>query len=229
MVCMHRASLAPGAFVLDSHLHLWDPGVFEYPWLSNGAALNRPFLPPYVPVAATATDGIIFIQADCRDDQGLEEVDWVLVLGRTWPALSAIVAFAPIERVGEVDAYLRQLQERAMVKGVRRLFQDQDAGFMLAGPTLDGARKVAAAGLTFDDCVRHTQLRELEEFAARTPQLSIVIDHMGKPTLSPDGLASWEKDMKKLARHPTSPLSYPAPLSTHNPEPTRVRQRSHSS
>lgn len=188
--------------MLDSHLHLWDPEVFEYPWLRNEAALNRPFLPHHVPAAATASGGVIFIQADCRDDQGLDEVDWVLALAPRWPALTAVVAFAPLERAGEIDQYLRQLQERPLVKGVRRLFQDRDAGFMLAESTLDGARKVAAAGLTFDACVRATQLRELAEFAARTPQLSIVIDHMGKPTFSPDGIASWENDMKELARHP---------------------------
>lgn len=188
--------------MLDSHLHLWDPDVLEYPWLRNDPALNKPFLPTDVPCAAMATNGVIFVQADCRDDQGLAEVDWVTAVGHNWPALVAIVAFAPIERGEEIEHDLQQLMKRPLVKGVRRLFQDRDASFMLGASTIAGARTIAAAGLTFDACVRHTQLGDLEEFATRIPQLPIVIDHMGKPSLSPDGMSLWERDMRTLARHP---------------------------
>lgn len=188
--------------MLDSHLHLWDPNLFDYPWLRNDPVLNRPFLPADVPPDAAQATGIIFVQADCRDDQGLAEVDWVTALATTWPALAAIVAFAPIERGKEVEPYLQELLKRPLVRGVRRLFQDREPAFILAESTVSGAGKVAEAGLTFDACVRPTQLRELESFAASLPQLPIVIDHMGKPLLSPDGMALWEEDMRKLARHP---------------------------
>lgn len=187
--------------MLDSHLHLWDPGLLDYPWLRNDPVLNRPFLPADVPPQA-ARGGVIFVQADCREDQGLAEVDWVTSLAKVWPALRAIVAFAPIERGKEVEPYLQELLKRPLVRGVRRLFQDREPSFILARTTMSGAGKVADAALSFDACVRHNQLPELETFAARLPQLPIVIDHMGKPLLSPGGMARWEKDMRNLAEHP---------------------------
>ena len=146
---------------VDSHLHLWDPRFLEYPWLRDDPGLNRPFLPMDVPAGTAGPNGVISVQADCRDDQGLAEVDWVAGFGRDWPTLKAIVAFPTTEWGEDVD--LQKLSKRPLVKGVRRLFQDREHAFVPAESTVSGARKVAAAGLTFDAGVRYTQLRELEE------------------------------------------------------------------
>ena len=31
--------------IVDSHLHVWDPAILDYPWLPGIPFLNRPFLP----------------------------------------------------------------------------------------------------------------------------------------------------------------------------------------
>ncbi|MBT2566166.1 amidohydrolase family protein [Arthrobacter sp. ISL-85] len=188
--------------VIDSHVHVWDPAVLDYAWLADAPVLNRAFLPADLPHTAGNTRAAVFVQADCRDDQALKEVDWVSGLGRSWPQLAGIVAFAPISRGDAVSQDLGQLLERPLVRGVRQLFQDRDASFLLAPATLAGARQVAMAGLVFDACVRAGQLAILAEFADRTPELMIVLDHMAKPPIASGEVTAWSSGMRELARRP---------------------------
>lgn len=188
--------------VIDSHVHVWDPARLDYTWLANNTELNRAFLPQDLPHAPDNTRGAVFVQADCSEGQGLREVDWVGGLAADWPALAAIVAFAPITHGDRVAGDLEELAERPLVRGVRQLFQDRDESFILAPQTLAGARKAARAGFTFDACVRFAQLDALVQFAARVPELRIVLDHMGKPPVADGALGPWSDAMRKLAELP---------------------------
>lgn len=174
--------------------------MLRYDWLNGVPALNRPFLPQELPHPPGTP--AVFVQADCRDDQALKEVDWVAGLAADWPELAAIVAFAPISRGDSVSQDLAELRQRPLVRGVRQLFQDREAGFMLTPETLAGARQAGRAGFTFDACVRSTQLSELAAFAARVPELGIVLDHMGKPPIAAGSLNQWSTAMRALARQP---------------------------
>ena len=188
--------------VIDSHVHLWDPAALDYAWLADAPALNKPFLPPDLPHTPANTQAAIFVQADCRADQALKEVDWVASLSADWPQLAAVVAFAPISHGDNVAPDLGQLLQRPLVRGVRELFQDRDPSLILDAATLAGARQVAAAELTFDACIRFPQLAALAEFADRVPELLIVLDHMGKPPVASGELSAWSKGLRGLARRP---------------------------
>lgn len=186
--------------VIDSHVHVWDPAVLDYAWLADAPGLNRPFLPRDLPHSPQDTRGAVFVQADCRDDQALKEVDWVSGLRTDWPQLAGIVAFAPISKGEAVEEDLGHLLDRPLVRGVRQLFQDRDESFMLHPDTLAGARQVADAGLVFDACIRSGQIAALTEFARRVPGLAIVLDHMGKPPIASGELTAWRSGMQELAR-----------------------------
>ncbi|WP_028271774.1 amidohydrolase family protein [Arthrobacter sp. UNC362MFTsu5.1] len=188
--------------VIDTHVHVWDPAALDYAWLADDPALNKPFMPSDLPHAAAATRAAIFVQADCREDQALKEVDWVSSLSAGWPQLAAIVAFAPISRGDNVAEDLDQLLERPLVRGVRQLFQDRDNSFILHPAMLAGARQVARAGLTFDACIRFGQLPALAKFADGVPDLQIVLDHLGKPPIDSGELTAWSRGMRELARRP---------------------------
>lgn len=188
--------------VIDSHVHIWDPSRLDYAWLGNNTELHKPFLPHDLPHTSNNTRGAVFVQANCREDQALKEVDWVGGLAADWPGLAAVVAFAPIGHGDDVARDLELLTQRPLVKGVRQLFQDLDDSFILAPQTLAGARKVAHAGFTFDACVRFSQLAALAHFAAQVPELGIVLNHMGKPPVADGAFAPWRGAMRKLAKLP---------------------------
>jgi L-fuconolactonase len=188
--------------VIDSHVHVWDPAQLDYAWLGNNEDLNEPFLPQDLPHTSSNTRAAVFVQADCREDQALKEVDWVSGLAADWAALSAVVAFARVDRGNDLARDLEQLAQRPLVRGVRQLFQDLDDSQILAPQMIAGARQVARAGLTFDACVRFWQLDTLAELARQVPELSIVLDHMGKPPVAEGSLDAWSDAMRNLAGLP---------------------------
>lgn len=186
--------------LVDSHVHIWDPTVLDYPWLADASGLNRPFLPWHLPHTSANTRAAVFVQADCSDDQALKEVDWVSGLRTDWPLLAGIVAIAPISKGDTVEQDLGELLERPLVRGVRQLLQNREESFILHPSTLAGARQVAAAGLVFDACIHAGQLGALVTFARFVPDLPIVLDHMGKPPIASGEFTAWRRRMQELAR-----------------------------
>jgi predicted TIM-barrel fold metal-dependent hydrolase len=72
-----------------------------------------------------------------------------------------------------------------------------------------GAAALAAAGLSFDAAVFHTQLSQLTDFARALPQLKIVVNHLGCPIgPGPDArrmkevFPAWKRSMRLLAEQP---------------------------
>jgi L-fuconolactonase len=74
-----------------------------------------------------------------------------------------------------------------------------DPGY-LARPDVRGAlRAVGSAGLAFDLVVRAGQLPACAAAARAVPNTMFVLDHLGKPQISADGLRTWREDLALLA------------------------------
>jgi L-fuconolactonase len=193
--------------ILDAHLHLWDPAVLDYGWLSGD--LDRTFGPRELEhaLAGMSDDrAFIFMQADARPDQALAEVDWVASLPLP---VRGFIAFAALERGDAVAEHLAALSSRPGVVGVRRLLQGEAPGFALTPDFLRGAELAAAHGLVFDACVRgEAQLRDVAALADELPQLRIVLDHLGKPVVGSSeapaepSAGGWSRSIRDLAERP---------------------------
>ena len=195
--------------MIDAHLHLWDPGRLDYDWLSHVPTIaGRHGVEEWARLNATV-ERAVFVQADCRPDQALLEVDWIGEIAPEIP-VGAIVAFAPLEQGGAVGDHLAALGERPLVRGVRRPAQNEADGFMSRPDHVDGLTFAARAGLSIDVCARDRQLPELlavlRTLFEREPDARVVIDHLGKPDIAthdgdPDG-ADWRENLAALARLP---------------------------
>ena len=186
--------------ILDAHLHLWDPGLRRYQWLDGLPALRRRFGPEDVDARPYELAGAIFVQADCRDEEALDEVRWVRDVAR--PLVRGIVAYAPVQRGREAAAALAALAAEPLVVGVRRLLQGGPADAILDPRLRDGVRLLPAYGLTFDLCVTHGQLAAVAELVAACPETAFVLDHLGKPPVADGVLDPWRDDLARLASFP---------------------------
>ena len=190
--------------ITDSHVHFWDPNHLHYAWLSNLPTLNRPFLPDHVPPRGDGwnVEGIVFAQADCAAEQGLAEVDWVTSLAANDARVRGIVAFASLERGEGVLPVVDALAKNSLVKGIRRLIQDESPGFAIQPDFVAGVQLLAEYGLSFDICVRHHQLGDVIQLVRRCPQVNFVLDHAGKPDIKRKMLEPWRTQLKELATLP---------------------------
>jgi L-fuconolactonase len=192
--------------LLDAHAHFWHPSLHRYEWLDGEPELNRPFLPSGVVRRPGESSTYVFVQADCRPEEGFSEARWADSLAERWPEIRGIVAFAPLEKGARVAADLERLREMPRVVGVRRLLQSEDERFFRSPSLHAGLDAVATAGLTFDACVPHVQLGALLHLLRRHPELPVVLDHLGKPPLG-DGIQSeagtdWATNIRLLAELP---------------------------
>jgi len=181
--------------MIDAHIHFWDPARLHYAWLRDIPALNRRFTPEDLQVAA---DGFVFVQADCRDDEAWAEIAWVDALARRHPILG-IVAYAPLHQGEAVRPELERLAAHPSVVGVRRLLQGEPEDLVGGEALAAGVAALAGYGLTFDACVTHPQLPFVTRLADRCPDVTIVLDHLGKPDVAGGRLDPWREDLAALA------------------------------
>jgi L-fuconolactonase len=191
---------AEDAFV-DAHVHFWDPQRFDYPWLSAVPGLDRPHLPADLPPDPDR-QGVVFVQADCLPGQGVAEAAWVHDLRDAGAPVVGLVAHAPLESGIGAAEVLGGLSSLPLVVGVRRLLQDEPAGFGTLPGFVAGVGLLAVAGLTMDLCIRRHQLAEATELVRRCPGVEFVLDHLGKPEVSAGSLRTWAPELARLASLP---------------------------
>jgi L-fuconolactonase len=86
------------------------------------------------------------------------------------------------------------------VAGVRQLIQDEAKGFSLQAPFVEAVRLAGQFGLTVDLCVRSHQITEVTKLAERCPEVTFVLDHLGKPDIAAGEWTGWLQDIKAMAR-----------------------------
>jgi L-fuconolactonase len=185
--------------ILDSHVHFWDPRARRHAWLDGHPALERRFGPEDYDGGGHEVGGMIFVQADCRDTEALDEARWVADLAARDPRVRGIVGYAPVHLGTRAREAVAELAAQPGVVGVRRLLQDEPL-LLLGDPALaEGVRLLADHRLPFDLCVRHHQLRAVATLVAACPGVTFVLDHLGKPPVAAGTLDPWRGDLERLA------------------------------
>jgi L-fuconolactonase len=185
--------------ILDAHVHFWDPGSRRYAWLDEHPSLLRRFGPEDYDSGRHAVGGMIFVQADCEADEALGEARWVADLARVDPRVVGIVAYAPVHLGAGARLALAATAAQPRVVGVRRLLQDEPLSLLRDPGLAEGVRLLAEHGLPFDLCVRHQQLRAASALVAACPDVTFVLDHLGKPPVAAGEIASWRDDLARLS------------------------------
>jgi L-fuconolactonase len=187
--------------VVDSHIHFWDTDRFDYPWLQGFRELNRRFVPADLDVGEVQIEALIFVQANPVWDVVDQETAWVQDLREGDRRIQALVAGMPLDRgAAAVNASLERLSHESGVAGVRQLIQDEPEGFSVQAPFVEAVRLAGQFGLTVDLCVRNHQITEVTKLAQRCPEVTFVLDHLGKPDVAAGQWTDWLHDIKAMAR-----------------------------
>ncbi|MFV2010405.1 MULTISPECIES: amidohydrolase family protein [unclassified Micromonospora] len=135
----------PPVTVIDSHLHLWDPRLLDYPWLAQVPRLRHSYLPADLSTATAGLgsggfhlEAVVFVEAGRADTDADAEVDWVEQLAAGGPMLRAVVAHVPLER--DAGARIAALRRHRLFTGVRRNLQDEADGFTTTDDVTAGVR-----------------------------------------------------------------------------------------
>jgi L-fuconolactonase len=190
--------------IVDAHAHLFNPQLFNYPWLDGVEVLNKPhLLNDYVDsVGAVEVETMVFVEAAVADGSSLLEADWVAGLAQGQPRLGGLVAGAPLELGHAVRPHLEALLQHRLLRGIRRIaappFQP-DPDFCLRPSFVEGVRLLPEYGLTFDLGVKRQDLPKALELVRKCPDVRFVLNHMANPAISDGLMDPWASDIRALA------------------------------
>jgi L-fucono-1,5-lactonase len=195
-------TIDPMTAAIDAHVHLWDPARVELPWLRpEHAAIGRAFLPDDLePLLGDAgVDRVIVVQSACDD----ADTDLLLELAAAWPRIAGLVVWVPLEEPERCAARLDELPP--VVRGVRHLIHDEkDPHWILRPAVLESLRLLEERGLVLElPVVWPGHLADIPKLAQSFAQLTIVIDHLGKPPLDGE-LGEWGRALDEAAAYPNA-------------------------
>ena len=191
--------------IVDTHLHVWDPGLLRYPWLDDIPLLNKTRLPADYKRACgpVEVEKMVFIQAEADFSQYKQEADWVASLARDDRRIEGIVPWAPLEKGDSIELELEALSENKLIKGIRRIIQfEPDMEFCLKPDFIRGVQLVEKFNLSFDICISSIHMENTITFVRKCPDVRFILDHIGKPDIRNQIFEPWKTHLKELSRIP---------------------------
>ena len=191
--------------IIDSHVHLLDQRRFSYGWAKGAPSLARDWTIDDLARGAKPyqIDGLVFVEVDVDMPQYLDEADWVEQLAGGDSRLKGAVVCLPLERGAALEPEIARVAKLKTTRGVRRLIQNQpDPDFVLRPGFLEALKLLPKYQLSFDICIFQHQLTNTLEMVRRCPEVSFVLDHIGKPGIAAGLVEPWRAQIAELAKLP---------------------------
>ncbi|MFC5212572.1 amidohydrolase family protein [Streptomyces coerulescens] len=193
--------------IVDAHHHVWDLSVRDQDWITGPELqpLRRDFTVGDLASEALAA-GVgrtVLVQTITVP----EETPEFLALAAEHELIAGVVGWTDLTRpdVAEELARLRELPGGRYLKGIRHQVQGEaDPEWLLRADVRRGLAAVAQAGLVHDLVVLPHQLPACVKAAAALPELTFVLDHLGKPPIASGAREPWTRDVRALAALPNT-------------------------
>lgn len=188
--------LSPGISLIDTHLHLWDLSVMDYPWLQGADnVLAKNFLLPDYQQASDAfpISKMVFVECGRVPEQYLQEVDWVLKQAEEDTRIAGMVAYFPLEKGETGLAAMEELAERKLVRGIRKGIMPGHAGF------LRGLGFMSRFNWSYDINVGPEQFHDVFELVKRFPDQVFILDHLANPEIVNSDWKTWARALAPFA------------------------------
>ena len=192
--------------IVDSHVHLWDPTRFRMPWLDGNERIGKPFgLAEFREHSAgIEVEGIVYLQVEVTPPYALLEAQWVADQPADGPPILGIVPWAPLEDGDRARSFLDAMVKiDPRVKGIRRLYQSEpDLEFCIRPDFIRGVQILPEYGLSFDLGIFNQHLKNTITLVRACPEVSFVLDHIGKPDIKGKMGQPWQDEIRELASFP---------------------------
>jgi L-fuconolactonase len=190
--------------IVDTHVHLWDLTRLRLPWLQKDSPLARSHV---IKDYQTATKGLnvvkgVYMEVDVDPKQLAVEADFVLELCRqaNTPLVAAVIGGRPAD--ADFGKYLQRFRDNRFLKGVRQVLHSASAkqGFCLTPAFVRGVQLLGERGLSFDLCMRSTEIGDAVKLVEACKNTRFILDHCGNGPVYAKDRSQWQRDMERLAR-----------------------------
>ena len=187
--------------IVDAHQHFWEPGRFDYPWMTPKVqGLIRPFLPTDLKpiLAQEGVDRTIVVQAL----SSLPEACWLLELASANKFIAGVVTWADLTSPN-VAKDLDGLQAHPKFKGIRHQIENEpDDAWMIRKDVLQGFCELERRGIPYELLVGSRHLKYVKPLRERCPRLKLVVDHLAKPHIAEREFDLWAREIEHVSELP---------------------------
>ena len=191
--------------IVDAHVHLYDVKRLSYGWLASVPKINRTYGIEDFDKARrkVEVDKIVFAEVAVDSGLHIEEANFVQEMADRDSRIAGIIAHLPLEKGLAVADDIAALKRCRNLRGIRRLIEtERNPAFCLEPAFLQALRLLPKHDLTFDICVKHWAMTYAIELVKRCPEVSFVLDHIGKPDIKNGLREPWWGQIRELARYP---------------------------
>ena len=191
--------------ITDTHVHLLDTSKFKYGWASGAPKLGRDWTIHDLEAAAKpyVIENMVFVEVDVDYPQHMDEAAWVQQLAGSDSRLKGCVASLPLEQGAALEADLEKLSSLPVVRGIRRLIQNKTYPEFVLRPDFIAATKLLPKfNYSFDVCIYHHQFGNVIEFIRKCPEVSFILDHIGKPGIRDGMMEPWKRHIREFSELP---------------------------
>lgn len=185
---------------IDAHQHFWrfDPAVHGFIDESM-PVLRRDYLPAHLApeLSERGLDGCIAVQAP----ETLAETRFLLELADAHDFVRGVVGWVDL-RAPNLDEVLAELGEHPSLVGIRHIVQSAPDAIFEDAAFWRGVGQLAEHDLGYDVLVYERQLPLVYPRLAELPDMTLVLDHAGKPNLREPNIAAFLRQLAPLARLP---------------------------
>jgi L-fuconolactonase len=186
---------------IDAHHHFWDVSRYNYKWMTPElSGLPRRAGPEQLQPILTqfGFDRSILVQTLSL----AEETRWFLELAAKHSFIASVVGWADLASpsIGDI---LDVLAQSPKLVGLRHQVHDEpDVNWLLGKNVQRGLRELSKRKLTFDLLLRPPHLAPALQIAQTFPELSLVVDHIAKPSIAKKGWDDWAGGIAALGQCP---------------------------
>lgn len=194
--------------VIDTHQHLWDLTKFKLGWLKKGDALDAQFTPKEYDAAVAGLNVVksVYMEVDVIEEQQQAEADYVTELCKSGATTMAAAVVSGRPASPKFASYVGQFKGSKFVKGVRQVLHVEatPAGFFLKKEFIQGVQLLGELGLSYDLCLRPTDLADAAKLLDKCPDTRFILDHCGNPQhkFTKEQFDQWKKDLALIAAKP---------------------------
>jgi len=190
--------------IIDTHLHVIDPWVLDYPWLADVPALNQawPYAAYELEACRAGISRTLHMEVDVAPVRIEDETNYVETLaGRPGSLIAGAIVSCRPEDPG-FAAYLDRQRHNPLIKGFRRVLHVMPNELSEQPLFRENIARLSGSGLTFDLCVLPQQLTHAMALADLAPDVTFILDHCGVPDIKGDARQPWHDNITELAKRP---------------------------
>lgn len=181
-------------------MHIWRLQRGDYDWLTRDLeSIYRDFEIQDVwdEAQACGVQQVILVQAAAS----AAETDFLLHIAEADRRVAGVVGWVDFE-TDDAPERISHLAGNLDLFGLRPMIADlSDPLWILQDACAPALESLQANGLVFDAHAHPALVPVMTRLAARYPDLTIVLNHAGKPPIASAELDMWRSDIAKLARH----------------------------